>query len=354
MTQLKTKPMIINGRQIGRNNKPYFIAEVSANHGGDIEQAKATILMAKECGADAVKIQTYTPDTMTLNCPQDDFKVKGGLWDGTTLYDLYQEAHTPYEWHKPLFQYAKDIDITLFSTPFDESAIELLESLETPAYKVASFEATDLPLLEAIGRTRKPVILSTGLANEDEISEAIETLKASGTTELCVLHCISGYPTPVEQANVRTIIEIQQRWPDVIPGLSDHTLSPAAACAAVVLGACVIEKHVIADRSIGGPDSSFSLVPTQVAEICRLLPEVHASLGVAGFQLKPAESENLKFRRSLYVSRNVKAGEKLTEENIRRIRPGYGLAPKHYSEVLGKHFARDLPAGSALKWEYFE
>lgn len=348
------KAMVINGRSIGPDHDPYVIAEVSANHGGNIEVAKATIKMAKDCGADAVKIQTYTPDTMTLDIRRDEFLIQGGLWDGYSLYDLYKEAHTPFEWHAELFEYAKQIGITLFSTPFDESAIELLEDLDVPAYKVASFEATDLPLLQAIGKTGKPVILSTGLANADEIQEAISTLVNAGAESLCVLHCISGYPTPVEQANVSTIQEILTRWPMVTPGLSDHTLSPAAACAAVVMGACVVEKHVISDRSIGGPDASFSLQPEELSLLTNLLREVKHSIGKPGFNLKPVESENLKFRRSIYISENAKKGELVSKNNIRRIRPGLGLPPKFYDKALGMRFTEDVVAGTALRWELIE
>jgi len=344
----------IDDRWIGLDHPPYVIAEVSANHGGNINIAKATIKMAKECGADAVKIQTYTADTMTLDIAHGEFMIEGGLWDGYSLYELYKDAHTPYEWHAELFRYAREIGITLFSTPFDETAIELLESLQTPAYKVASFEATDIPLLQAIGRTGKPVILSTGLANQTEISEAISTLRDAGTSALCVLHCISGYPTPVDQANVKTLTEIQRLWPEVTPGLSDHTLSPAAACAAVALGACVIEKHVITDRSMGGPDASFSLEPNELSELTTLVQQVHASLGRASFQLKPAEQGNLKFRRSIYVSASVKKGELISEKNIRRIRPGFGLAPKYYQQLIGKRFKVDAEPGTALTWELVE
>ncbi|MEJ2045367.1 MAG: pseudaminic acid synthase [Reinekea sp.] len=346
--------MIINQRKIGPDEPPYVIAEVSANHRGDINQAKATIQMAKECGADAVKIQTYTPDTMTLDVSNEEFIIKGGLWDGYSLYELYKEAHTPYEWHPELFEYAERIGITLFSTPFDETAIELLESLNTPAYKVASFEATDLPLLDAIGRTGKPVVLSTGLANEAEINEAIKTLTDAGTRDLAVLHCISGYPTPTEQANVKTVQAIAECWPDVIPGLSDHTLSPAAACAAVALGACVVEKHVIVDRNLAGPDASFSLEPDELTLLTSLLRDVKKSLGEPGFQLKAAEADNLKFRRSLYIAQNVRKGEPVTAINVRRVRPGFGLAPKQYPVVQGKVFKTDLPAGTALRWEHIE
>jgi pseudaminic acid synthase len=345
------KTIEINGTPIGSDCPPYVIAEVSANHNGDIEQAKNTIKMAKESGASAVKIQSYTPDTMTLDVRNEDFLIKGGTWDGYYLYDLYQEAYTPYEWHQELFAYARDLGITLFSTPFDETAIDLLESLNTPAYKIASFEITDLPLLEQISRTGKPVIMSTGLANEEEIEQSIHTLRVHGCKDLVVLHCISGYPTPVEQANVQTVQLVSQRWPDVLVGLSDHTLSNDVSVCAVALGACVIEKHVTLNRSLGGPDSSFSLEPDELVVLVRSCKNTWAAIGKGHFQLKKAEESNLRFRRSIYISKDVQAGDVLTEENIRRVRPGYGLPPSVWYQVLGKRVKRDLCMGTALCWE---
>lgn len=346
--------MKIANTSINKNSAPYIVAELSANHGGEIDVAKRTIAMAKRAGANAVKLQTYTPDTMTLKSEREDFHISEGLWQGYQLYDLYAQAHTPYEWHKPLFDYANDIGITIFSTPFDESAIELLQSLNAPAYKVASFEVLDLPLLEAIASTGKPVILSTGLANETEINEAVETLKSNGTNDLIILHCISSYPAPTDQANVRTIQLIQQQWPDAIVGLSDHTMTNSAAVAAVALGARFIEKHVILDRNMGGPDSSFSLEENQLSELVTSCQEAYLSLGKASFELKAAEQGNLKFRRSLYIAENLKAGDVLTQKNLRRIRPGYGLNPRYYHQLLGKRVTQDIETGMPMRWEFVE
>ena len=248
--------MKINNREVGKEFEPFIVAEVSANHNGDIECAKNTISEAKRCGADAVKLQTYTPDTMTINSKNEDFIIKDGLWEGRNLYELYQEAYTPFEWHKELYEFAHDQDIICFSTPFDESAVELLESLDNPLYKVASFEVTDLVLLKTIAATKKPVIMSTGMANINEIEEAVETLRLNGTTELAILHCVSGYPTEPKDANLKTIVDLSERFECVV-GLSDHTLSNACAISSISMGASIIEKHFIIDRSLGGPDSSF-------------------------------------------------------------------------------------------------
>lgn len=347
------KEVFINGRIISERNFPYIVAEISANHNGDINKAFEIIKSAKKAGADAVKIQTYTPETMTIDCDKDDFLIKDGLWKGYNLYDLYKEAQTPFEWQKALFDYAKEIGITLFSTPFDETAVELLESLEAPAYKVASFEATDLPLIDAIAKKKKPIILSTGMANLEEISEAVEVIKMAGCKDLVILHCISGYPTPIEEANLKTISDLRKRF-NVLVGLSDHTLGLTASLTSIPLGAVFIEKHFTHSRKDIGPDSAFSLEPSELENLCRESKNTFNALGHAGYDRKPVELSSLKFRRSIYVVEDIKKGEKFNKENIRRIRPGFGIAPKFYPELLGKSAVRDIKRGEPLKMEDIE
>lgn len=343
----------IDGRKIGKEHKPYIIAELSANHNGSIESAFKSIEMAKRCGADAIKIQSYTPDTMTIDCDKPDFHICGGLWDGYTLYDLYKEAHTPFEWHEALFQKAKEVGITIFSTPFDESALELLESLDAPAYKVASFELTDLPLIKRIAQTGKPMIMSTGMANLVEIKEAVATARQYGCNELVVLHCISGYPSPIEQANLATINDLENELGCII-GLSDHTLGTIVSTTAVALGAVLIEKHVTLSREDKGPDSEFSLEPDELIELCVKTSEAWQAIGIAGYERKPVEKDNAKFRRSIYFVKDVEAGEIITSEHIRRIRPGFGLEPKYYDDLIGKRALLDITRGTAASWELLE
>jgi N-acetylneuraminate synthase len=341
------RELLIAGRNIGRNFPPYIIAEMSANHNGKLERALQTIEMAKSSGADAVKIQTYTADTMTIDCDSEDFQIRGGLWDGYNLYRLYQWAQTPYEWHKPMFDHARKIGITLFSTPFDETAVDLLEDLNAPAYKIASFEAVDLPLIEYVARTGKPMIISTGMASLEEIEEAVETARQGGCNDLVLLHCISSYPAPVEQSNLRTIPDLAERF-NVISGLSDHTLGTTVSVASIALGASIIEKHVTLSREDKGPDSEFSLEPRELEQLCSKSKDVWLALGEAGFERKPSEESSVKFRRSIYVVKEIKAGEMFTEKNIRRIRPGFGLEPRHFKSVLGKSASCDIGAGVAL------
>ncbi len=340
----------ISKRDIGEDYDPYVIAEISANHNGDIEVAKASIISAKESGADAVKLQTYTPDTMTIDCDKDDFLIKDGLWKGNNLYKLYQEAFTPFEWHEELFTFAREVGITLFSTPFDESAVKLLESVNAPAYKVASFEVTDLTLLRCIASTKKPVIMSTGMANRNEIDEAVKTLFENGTSELAILHCVSGYPTTPEDANLKTIVDLKERYKCVI-GLSDHTLTNSTAIASVALGASIIEKHFIIDPSMGGPDSSFSITPDQLSNLKKSTSEARNAIGKINYELKGEEKNMIKFRRSLYAVKDIKSGERFTKLNMRRIRPGYGIEPKHFEDVLGKTANKDIDFGTALNWD---
>ncbi len=341
--------MNINNRIISNKNYPYIIAELSANHNGSIERAFNSIKAAKEAGADAVKIQTYTADTMTIKSDRKEFQIKGGLWDGFDLYSLYKLAETPYDWHKPLFDYAQEIGITIFSSPFDETAVDLLENLNTPAYKLASFEITDLPLVKYIAQTNKPMIISTGMANIEEISTVVDVAKENGCRDLVLLHCISSYPAPPEQSNLRTIPDLKERF-GVLSGLSDHTIGTTVALSSVALGACVIEKHFTLSRNDKGPDSEFSLEPHELKELCDDTKVAYLSLGAASYELKDAEKSNLNFRRSLYVVKDIKKGEMFTKENFRSIRPAFGLPPEHYQKVMGSIAAKDIESGSPLTW----
>ncbi|WP_185231157.1 pseudaminic acid synthase [Teredinibacter franksiae] len=343
------KPFIsIDGRKIGPEFRPYIIAELSANHNGDISRAFRIMEEAKKAGADAIKLQTYTHDTITMDCDSEDFQIRGGLWDGQTLYELYKGAHMPWEWHKPLFQKAKELEITIFSSPFDFSAVDLLEELGAPAYKIASFELVDIPLIARVAKAGKPMILSTGMANDVEIKEAVDTARANGCEELIVLHCVSGYPAPAEQYNLSTIADISKRF-DVFSGLSDHTIDNATAVASIVLGACVVEKHVTLDRNGGGADDSFSLEPAELAQLCKDARTAWSALGKVNYERTEAEKGNIKFRRSLYVVKDVKAGELFTEDNVKSIRPGFGMPPKLLSNVMGKVALRDVLRGESLK-----
>jgi pseudaminic acid synthase len=332
---------------IGPDRPPIVVAEISANHNGSLDRALKTITAAKRCGADAVKIQTYTADTMTIDCDLPDFMIKGGLWDGYKLYDLYKEAQTPYEWHKPIFEHAKKEGITIFSTPFDETAVDLLESLDAPAYKIASFELIDLPLIQYVAKTGKPMILSTGMATKEEIDEAVTTARDSGCKELVLLHCISSYPAPIDQAHLRQIPVLAKRF-KVPVGLSDHTLGTTASVVATGLGACVIEKHFTLSRGDKGPDSEFSLEPEELRLLCHEVRKAWMALGKPRFRREPVEVKSKMFRRSLYVVKDMKKGEMLNSKNMRRIRPGYGLPPKMYYQLIGKKVNKNIKAGTAL------
>lgn len=346
------KEIVIDGRFIGKAYKPYVIAELSANHNGSIDRALKTMEMAAQMGASAIKLQTYTADTLTIDCDSEDFLVTGGLWDGYQLYDLYKEAHTPFEWHEDLFKKGKDLNITVFSTPFDETAVDLLESLNAPAYKIASFEAIDLPLIKRVAKTGKPLIISTGMANLDEITDAVQTARENGCDELVLLHCISSYPSPIDQANLATIPDIAARF-GCIAGLSDHSMGTVVSVAAVAFGACVIEKHVTLSRAEKGADSAFSLEPRELERLCSDTKSAWEAIGKAGYERKKAEESNLRFRRSVYFVKDIAAGEVVTEGHIRSIRPGFGLAPKYYDELLGKKVLIDVKRGTATKREQF-
>lgn len=331
----------IKGRRIALDAPPYVIAELSANHNGKLETALRIIEAAKVAGADAVKVQTYRPDTITLNADSEDFRIHGGLWDGRTLYDLYEEAHMPWEWHAPLFEHARKLGITLFSSPFDNTAVDLLEDLNAPAYKIASFEAVDLPLIKYVAATGKPMIISTGMADAEEIQEAIDAARAGGCRELAVLHCVSGYPAPAGDYNLRTIPDMMQRF-GLVTGLSDHTLDNTTAIAAVALGAAIIEKHFTLDRNGGGPDDSFSLEPLDMAALCKGARTAWEALGRVDYGRKSSEQANVKFRRSLYFVKALKAGDLVTPDAVRSVRPGFGAAPKHLDNIVGKRVTRDV------------
>lgn len=325
----------IAGRRIAADEPPYIIAELSANHNGKLDTALRIIEEAKKSGADAVKLQTYTADTITLNSDADEFRIKGGLWDGRTLYDLYQEAHMPWDWHKPLFDHACNLGITIFSSPFDNTAVDLLEDLNAPAYKIASFEAVDLPLIKYVATTGKPMIISTGMADAEEIAEAIEAAREGGCKELAILHCVSGYPAPAADYNLRTIIDMIERF-GLVTGLSDHTLDNTTAITSVALGASIIEKHFTLDRSGGGPDDSFSLEPAELTALCRDSKTAWQALGSVNYGRKSSEQGNAQFRRSLYFVKDLKAGDVITEDAVRSVRPGFGLAPKYLDIIVGK------------------
>ncbi len=343
------KVIKINGRQIGAEFTPYVIAEMSANHNGDINNAYKIIDMAKAAGADAIKIQTYTPDTLTIDSDMPDFQLTEGLWSGRSLYQLYQEAFTPWDWHKSLFDYAKNLGITIFSSPFDNTAVDLLEDLNSPAYKIASFEAIDLPLIEYVASTGKPVIISTGMADAEEIEEAIEAARGGGCKELAILHCVSGYPAPARDYNLKTIADMQERF-SVPIGLSDHTLDNTTSIASIALGGCIIEKHVTLDRNGGGPDDSFSLEVEELKALCYGAKIAWEALGKVDYGRKSSEQGNVKFRRSLYFVEDIKAGETITEKHIRSIRPGYGMPPKYLNDLPGKEMACDVKRGTPIKW----
>jgi len=343
----------IAGRRIGPDYPPYVIAELSGNHNGKIERAFELMDVAKRAGADAVKLQTYTADTMTIDSDGPEFEIRGGLWAGRRLYELYQEAGTPWEWHAKLFERGRALGLTVFSTPFDPTAIDFLVSLGAPAMKIASFEATDLPLIAKIASAGKPVILSTGMADLVEIAQAVDACRAAGCKELVLLHCVSGYPSSPKEANLRTIPHLAQTFGCPI-GLSDHTLGVAVSVGAIAMGACVIEKHFTLARADGGPDAAFSLEPDELAELCTGTRDAWQALGAVDYGRKESERQNVIFRRSLYVVRDIAAGETMTAENVRSIRPGYGLAPKHLPAVLGRKVRAPLKRGTALKWEHID
>lgn len=342
--------MRIINRPIGPGYPPYVIAELSANHNGNLSQALKIIDAAVEAGADAVKIQTYRPDTITLKSDAEDFQITEGLWAGYTLYDLYEWAHTPWEWHEALFAHAAKRGITMFSSPFDPTAVDLLESLNAPAYKIASFEAVDLPLIRYVASKGKPMIISTGMADLEEINEAVSAAREGGCRELALLHCVSGYPAPASDYNLVTIADIAGRFGMAV-GLSDHTLGNTTAIASVALGASIIEKHLTLDRAGGGPDDSFSLEPSAFAALCRDVRTAWEAVGKVDYGSKSSELANVKFRRSLYFVENLKAGDAIEATSVRSVRPGYGLAPKMFDTIVGKKVKQDVFCNTPVKPE---
>jgi len=341
----------IAGRKIGPGHPPYIIAELSANHLKDYSRALEVLEMSAEQGADAVKLQTYRPDTITIDHSGPDFTIEGGLWKDMTLYDLYETAYMPWEWHEALMKRGAELGVQVFSSPFDFTAVDFLAELDAPAYKIASFEATDHALIRHAARLGKPLIVSTGMANLEEIEEAYSVAMEAGAGGVALLHCISGYPTPATDCNLRTIPDLEARFPGVVIGLSDHTLGTSVSTAAIALGASIIEKHVTLRRSDGGPDSAFSLEPEELRRLVEDCRTAWEALGRVSYDLKGSESGNVVFRRSLYVVEDVEAGEPLTPQNLRAIRPGYGLAPKHLDALLGKRAKRAIKRGTATAWD---
>jgi pseudaminic acid synthase len=336
--------MKIGNFVIDNGNRVFIIAELSANHNGSIETAIETIKAAKRAGADCIKFQTYTADTITINCNKEDFFIKGTIWDGSNLYKLYQQAYTPWEWHEQLFKVAKDVGLICFSSPFDKTAVDFLENLNTPAYKIASFEITDIPLIEYVASKGKPIILSTGIAELDDIQLAVDTCRKVGNNQIALLKCTSSYPAPIDEANMVMVKDLAKRF-DVISGLSDHTMGATVPVVATVFGAKIIEKHFILDRSIGGPDASFSMNEREFTEMVKSVREAEKALGKIDYTLTEKQKEGINFSRSLYVVKDSLAGESITEENLRSIRPGHGLHPKYLPQVLGKKFTKDVNKG---------
>ena len=340
----------INDRRIGPGYPTYVIAEMSANHNQDFGQAVKIIEAAKETGADAIKLQTYTPDTLTIDCNNECFQIKGTLWDGRTLYNLYNEAYMPWDWQPRLKEIANELGLDLFSTAYDDTAVDFLEAMDVPAYKIASFENVDLPLLRRIAQTGKPIIMSTGMAMLAEIDEAVRTIREAGSSQLALLKCTSAYPAPPEEMNLRTIPHLAEAF-NVPVGLSDHTLDIAVPVAAVALGACIIEKHFTLSRATSGPDSAFSLEPHEFRAMVEAVRVAEQALGEVRYEVTEREAFSRIFRRSLFVVQDVKVGEVFTAENVRSIRPGYGLHPRHLEEVTGRHASRDIERGIPLAWD---
>lgn len=343
--------MKINNYSINNNSSVFIIAELSANHNGSIETAIQTIKAAKRAGADCIKLQTYTADTLTIDSNKDDFKIKGTIWEGKNYYQLYQEAYTPWEWHETLFKTAKEEGIVCFSSPFDKTAVDFLENLNAPAYKIASFEITDIPLIEYVASKGKPIIISTGIAEIEDIELAIETCKKVGNNQIAILKCTSSYPAPIEEANMIMIQDIGERF-NVITGLSDHTMGATVPIVATAFGAKIIEKHFILDRSIGGPDASFSMNEQEFTDMVKAVREAESAIGVVDYNLTEKQKKGKDFSRSLYVVEDIHEGEIFTEKNIRSIRPGFGLHPKYFIDIVNKKCKIDLHKGDRMSLDY--
>lgn len=344
--------MKIDSFEINSSSPVFIIAELSANHNGSIEVAIETIKAAKRAGADCIKLQTYTADTLTIDCGKDDFLIKGTIWEGKNYYQLYQEAYTPWEWHEELFRVAKAEGLICFSSPFDKTAVDFLETLYVPAYKIASFEITDIPLIEYVASKGKPIILSTGIAEQADIELALDACNRMGNHEIALLKCTSSYPAPIEEANMCMVKDLAERY-NVISGLSDHTMGATVPIVATIFGAKIIEKHFILDRSIGGPDASFSMNEEEFTAMVKAVREAESAIGVVDYTLTEKQAKGKDFARSLYVVEDIKEGELFTEKNIRSIRPGFGLHPKYFNEILGKKSRTTLEKGVRLKFEHF-
>lgn len=346
--------MKIDNFEISENSEVFIIAELSANHNGSLEVAKDTIRAAKRTGANAIKLQTYTADTLTIDCDKEDFILKSGsIWDGRTFYDLYQEAFTPWEWHEELFRTAKEEGLICFSSPFDKSAVDFLEDLNAPAYKIASFEITDIPLIEYVASKRKPVIISTGIAEQEDIELALDACHRMGNHNVALLKCTSSYPAPIEEANMIMVKDISERY-HVISGLSDHTIGSTVPVVATCFGAKIIEKHFILDKSVGGPDASFSMDEKEFTAMVEAVREAEKAIGKIDYSLTEKQKKGKDFSRSLYVVEDIKAGEVITEKNVRSIRPGFGMHTKHYKEILGKVASQDLEKGIPIDFKVLE
>jgi pseudaminic acid synthase len=350
---MMNKSFNIDQFEISGISPVFIIAELSANHNGSIENALETIKAAKRAGADCIKLQTYTADTITIKSDAEDFLLKGTIWEGKNLHDLYQEAYTPWEWHKTLFDAAKAEGLIIFSSPFDKTAVDLLEELDAPAYKIASFEITDIPLIEYVASKGKPVIISTGIAEKEDIELALDACKRMGNHDIALLKCTSSYPAPIEEANMIMVRDLAERY-GVISGLSDHTMGSTVPIVATVMGAKIIEKHFITDRSIGGPDASFSMNEEEFTAMVKAVREAESAIGVVDYHLTDKQRKGRDFSRSLYVTNDVKEGELFTEENVRSIRPGFGLHPKHYADILGKQSNSNLAKGTRFDLDFLK
>lgn len=345
--------MKIQNREIGKGESVFIIAELSANHDGSLEIALETVKAAKRAGADCIKLQTYTADTMTIDCDRDDFIIKGTIWDGKNLYKLYQEAFTPWEWHEALFKAAADEGLVCFSSPFDKTAVDFLENLNTPAYKIASFEITDIPLIEYVASKGKPVIISTGIAEKEDIELALDACRRMGNNDIALLKCTSSYPAPIEEANMVMVKDLAERY-GVISGLSDHTMGSTVPIVATCFGAKIIEKHFILNHSIGGPDASFSLDEKEFTAMVQAVREAENAIGVVDYSLTEQQKKGKDFSRSLYVVEDIKAGEEFTDKNVRSIRPGFGMHPKYFSDIIGKKSKGNLEKGERFKISFIE